>query len=73
MQFKAGYIIDEIFNLYREKINIDNFNKAIKVFDELCVFNIAGLENFELKEFNNNPNKIFYVLYNLIKRKRLCI
>lgn len=56
-QYKAGYVIEEVFNLYSSKTQNDDFENTLLDFQKLCYFQINGIDDFEL---NENPDKINY-------------
>ncbi len=64
-QYKAGYVIEEAFNLYSSKTQNDDFENTLLDFQKLCYFQINGIDDFEL---NENPDKILSVAYNIVKR-----
>ena len=64
-QYKAGYVIEEVFNLYSSKTQNDDFENTLLDFQKLCYFQINGIGDFEL---NENPDKILSVAFNIVKR-----
>jgi len=64
-QYKAGYVIEEIFNLYSSKTQNDDFEKTLLDFQKHCYFQINGIDDFEL---NENPDKILSVAFNIVNR-----
>ena len=64
-QYKAGYVIEEVFNLYSSKTQNDDFENTLLDFQKLCYFQINGIDDYEL---NENPDKILSVAYNIVKR-----
>ena len=68
MNLKGGYIIDEIFNSFIEKRQIEDFESAINVFSKHCCYELVGVEDFQLNENTENFNKQILVAYNIVNR-----
>lgn len=68
MIFKAGFIIDEIFDLFKIKNFESDFESLITNFSNHTYFSIHGFdESFAIVE--NNVNNLFYsTIYNIITR-----
>lgn len=68
MNLKGGYIIDEIFSLFLENRNLEEFDKAIEEFSKVCCFELNGVEDFQLNESAENLNKQILVAFNIVNR-----
>jgi ATP-dependent DNA helicase RecQ len=68
MNLKGGYIIDEIFSIFLEKRNLEDFDKAIEEFSKVCCFELSGVEDFQLNESAENLNKQILVAFNIVNR-----
>lgn len=68
MHLQAGYILDEVFELYYKQKGYEDFEKAIAEFSKLCYFELAGLEEFELNENTERLDKTLLIAYNIINR-----
>lgn len=68
MNLKGGYIIDEIFNLFVDKRQLEDFDSAIEEFSKHCHFELVGLEDFELNERTADLNKQLLIAYNIVNR-----
>jgi len=64
-RYKAGYLIEEVFNLYRLKTKNDDFENVLLDFQKLCYFQINGIDDFEI---NVNPDKILSIALNIVTR-----
>lgn len=66
---KAGYIIDEIFNQYKNCKTDKSFEELLSDFKRLCFFETQGLEEFETVTYQDSTrHQILAVLHNLITR-----
>jgi ATP-dependent DNA helicase RecQ len=68
MKFKAGFIIDEIFDLYKLKNTESDFESLITKFSAHTYFIIHGFdESYSITE-NNINNILFSTIHNIITR-----
>ena len=68
MKLQGGYIIDEIFNLIYKRKSYDNYETAIQEFSKYCIFELRGLEEYELSVETQNLDKTLLTVYNIINR-----
>ncbi len=67
-KLQAGYLIDEIFDLFFKQKGYEDFEKAIAEFSKFCYFELSGLEEFELNENTESFDKVLLIAYNIINR-----
>jgi len=67
-KFQAGYLIDEVFDLFFKQKGYEDLEKAIAEFSIFCYFELAGLEDFELNESTESFDKVLLIAYNIINR-----
>lgn len=68
MNLKGGYIIDEIFDAFINNRGVEDFDKAINEFSNLCFFELQGIEEFQLSDTTENLNKQLLIAYNIVNR-----
>lgn len=68
MIFKAGYIVDEVFEFYRlHSVELD-FDKLIEPFSSHTFFKIHGFDDGYLLDTSNDYDPLYKTVYNLITR-----
>ena len=68
IKLKAGYIIDEIFELFYKQKKFEDFEEAINEFTSYCYFKLDGFNNDLIKENTDELDKSLLVAYNIINR-----